>query len=192
MSLYLDVLPDELLVIIVYYMDTSELRENVYLINRIVNKWPLLFTFAFPDIDIKLIEDIDYTIQDFDYVYLIYRDLKKAYSFAEDDLKNNTHQVYTFILDSIHNIKIKFFILNKNQIFKDLYFKLDRNGSLYLDIKTYGNKYQIAYDEPVLAGIPGYKDLYYLSYNKSNPIDLSNKEGLTLLVYIHYADVSVN
>ena len=196
MSLLFDLLPDELFVIIVYYLSPRELQENEYLKNRISYKWLLLFTLAFPDIYLKLIEDIDYSSQDFDYLYLIYKNIRFSYWSAKQELKKSSKEYlyninrlkpeeqtkeilsmiyyesrmnFHFSLDKIHNMKLKFHILNKNQSLKDQYVR----QSLYKELD-----FNVFYD-----------DKYQLNSIDQVQLKLTSQEGLTLLTYIYYADV---
>jgi len=196
MSSYFDLLPDELFVTIIYYLPTLELHENKYIQDKLINKWLLLFTFAFPDIYVNLIENINYSHQDFNYSFLIYKHLTLAYLSLKEQISNNKNvylnalkelkpddityaniaDIYAdnaigieFALYDIHNFNLKYLILTKNQVLMDEFIKKRITSQMYLNI--YYDKYQI--EAPELEEF-------------DQKIDLSNQEALTLAVYLEY------
>ena len=200
MSFYFDLLPDELFVNIIYYLDTYEINENKYVQSKMSsNKWLLLFLFTFPDIYLNLIENINYSIQDFDYFYLIYMYIKSSYESVNHDINwtnnrvlgvlnklepsdrsvENLEQIYSdfrtiykFRLDQVSNFNLKYLIINKNQKLKDMLVSGDEISSIFYLIFEY-NKFYIE--------------------NPSLPIkiNLTLKEALTLAIYINYANILI-
>jgi len=194
MFLYFDLLPDELVVIIIYYLPIDEVRKNEYLKNKLVNKWLLLFTFAFPDIYLNLIESINYSHSDFDYSYIIYKQLEYSYSSviqevdefnsdiikqleqlkSEEKTKDRLLYIYTennvsyeFNLYQIVNHNLKYLLLNKEQKLKELYIK---NFGIETRLFLY-----IFYDRSII-----------ITQGLTKEIELTRKEALTLAVYIEY------
>ena len=152
-------------------MNSRELYDNEYLRIRLDKAWPLLFMFAFPDIDVKLITDIDYSLHDFMYYFLIYAKLKPSYLRVKTDI-NMSHLEYRFMLHHINNMKIRVFILNKNQLLMDKYINgiYGHSDDLYLYINQFKTTYEIK-----TYGVV--------------PIKLSKQEALNFAVYLSYFNI---
>ena len=176
-------------------MNDLELYDNEYLHVKLNNTWPLLFMFAFPDININLITDIDYSLHDFNYNFLIYSMLKSSYLRIKDDIEtsrlnylgaikgvypklenilnkydNFYSRSYKFDLYKILNVKLKLLILNKNKSLKTEYMNSDYIDSFYLNI--YYDKFEIK------------------NSDLDRPIILTFQEALNLAIYIKYAYIS--
>ena len=179
-------------------MNDLELYDNEYLHVKLNNAWPLLFIFSFPDININLIEPIDYLMKDFDYYFLIYSNLKFAYLGVKHEInKINTeyHKAinklkpedrtsgfnlldfinmngvlrHEFSLESIGNTKLKLLILNKNKQMKDRFIRLDQYD--YFTLEIYYNKFEIR------------------SRMLNDKIKITSQEALHLAIYLRYASV---
>ena len=167
--LYFDLLPDELFVNIIYYF---EIIHNIYpnekdyiyyeyLLGKLMNKWPLLFSFSFPDIYINYIVDIDYSSQDYEYFYWIYLAIKQSYDSVKYDIENNLSRNFKFSLNNISNLKLRNLIINKDPVLKDILIHT-------ITLNFSNNKFQLE-----VHGLP-------------KSIGLTHIEGLTLAVCLLY------
>jgi len=162
MLLYFDLIPDELFVIIIYYVDIDEVRDDKYLRDNLIGKWSLLFTFSFPDIYLNLIDNIDYSSQDFDYFYWIYLHIKQSYDSVKYNIEHNISRKFIFSLLRIRNLNLKQLLINKEPILKDL--------RIYHTIRLIfsDNKFKLE-----VHGLP-------------KAIELIHKEGLIIAVHLLY------
>jgi len=196
MESYFDSLPDELFVIIVYYLPIDDLK-NEYIQFRLMNKWPLLFTLAFPDIDIKSIENIDFAFPEFEYLYLIYKNLKKSYLLITDSIEDTRNKVvsainklppeernedmikyiyhqfnisYQYEIQGINSFKLLYKFLNGHPDLKDQFINGKISNDFYIDFSY---------------------DRYYLLFlvhkgNKWNSFEIDYRTSLTFAVNGEY------
>ena len=96
MDLFFDILPNELLAMILSYTNIEKIAMIPYFEEKLTtNKtlWRYLFNFKFPDITIEYIEPIDYNQPDLMYFLIIYERLKFAYKQIKTILKQNIEAI---------------------------------------------------------------------------------------------------
>ena len=72
-------LPDDLLFTIFVYSDIKEIIGIPEFKVKLANNWKLLFTLYFTHIDINQVEMIDYSMNNFDYYFIIFCKLQSSY-----------------------------------------------------------------------------------------------------------------